>query len=120
MINDLQGLSAIYPHRRVNTGAYLLGIPTGEPVFADVAGTANTQGSTVFIDNSHGSFIYGRLNDIKVKNGQSIQRGDVLGTAPSGNVTLNGPFNWYNRSEPVNPKSPSGQNIDQLIRDTLF
>lgn len=120
MLNDLQGLSAIYPHRRVNTGAYLLGIPTGEPVFADVAGTVSAQGNTVFIDNSHGSFIYGRLNDVKVKSGQSVQRGDILGIAPKGNVTLNGPFNWYNRSEPANPKPSGDQSIDQLIRATLF
>lgn len=120
MLNDLQGLAAIYPHRRVNTGAYLLGIPTGEPVFADVAGDVNVQGSTVFIDNSHGSFIYGRLTDIQVKNGQSIQRGELIGHAPKGNVTLNGPFNWYNKSEPSNPKQPRDQNIDKLIRDTLF
>lgn len=120
MINDLQGLAAIYAHRRINTGAYLLGIPTGEPVFADVAGVVNTQGNTVFIDNSHGSFIYGRLTDIKVRSGQTVQRGDILGIAPKGNVTLNGPFNWYNKSEPATPKPNSGQDIDQLIRDTLF
>lgn len=120
MINDLQGLSAVHPHRRVNTGAYLLGIPTGEPVFADVAGEVSSQSNTVFIDNSHGTFVYGRLVDVQVKNGQHVQRGDVLGFAPKGNVTLNGPFNWYNKSEPAIPKPSSGQNIDQLIRQALF
>lgn len=120
MLNDLQGLSAIYPHRRVSPGAYLLGIPTGEPVFADVDGVVNAQSSTVFIDNSHGSFIYGRLVDIKVKSGQRVQRGDLLGYAPKGNVTLNGPFDWYNRSEPASPKPQRDQSIDKLIQDTLF
>lgn len=120
MLNDLQGLSAIYPHRRINTGAYLLGIPTGEPVFADVSGAVSTQSNTVFIDNTHGTFTYGRLSDIQVKNGQSVQRGDILGYAPKGNVTLNGPFNWYNKSEPARPKSNSDQNIDKLIQEALF
>lgn len=120
MINDLQGLSAIYPHKRVSAGAYLLGLPTGEPVFSDIAGDVSTQGNTVFVDNTHGSFIYGRLDRIQVKSGQTIQRGDVLGYAPKGNVTLNGPFNWYNRSEPANPKQVRDQSIDKSIQEALF
>lgn len=120
MLNDLQGLSAIYPHRRINTGAYLLGVPTGEPVFADVSGTISAQGNTVFVDNSHGTFTYGRLTNVQVKSGQTVQRGDVIGFAPNGNVTLNGPFNWYNRSEPSHPKPRSDQNIDRLIQEALF
>lgn len=95
------------PHRGVDISA-----PLGTPVISPAEGTvsamgwASELGRYIYLDHGHGfSTLYGHLKDIKVKVGQKVKKGEIIGTVGmSGNST--GPHLHYEvhvRGIPVNP-----------------
>jgi murein DD-endopeptidase MepM/ murein hydrolase activator NlpD len=87
--------------------------PVGTPVYATGAGRVEEvirsrrgSGNRIVIDHGFGfKSVYAHLNDIGVRQGSSVSRGDVIGTV--GNTGLSsGPHLHYEvlfNSEPVNP-----------------
>jgi len=78
------------PHSGMDIAA-----PTGTPVITPIAGTVTNigdyffNGNSVFIDHGQGLItMYLHLNSINVKEGDALQRGDLLGTVgATGRVT---------------------------------
>ncbi len=70
------------PHTGMDLAAPL-GTPVKAPAAGTVIGTGNFffTGNTVFLDHGYGVIsIYAHLNKIKVKKGETLKRGEVLGT----------------------------------------
>ncbi len=112
-ITSTFGLKRVYngipkaPHTALDIAA-----PSGKPVVAVNDGqVVNTHhrfftGNTVIIDHGQGVMsLYAHLSAFKVKNGQHVKRGDVIGlVGKTGRVT--GPhLHWamYLNQTPVNP-----------------
>lgn len=79
----------ILHYRRAHTGVDLAA-QKGTPVYATAAGTISTAGrnsqglsgygNTVIVNHGYGyQTLYAHLNDISVRNGQKVQRGELIG-----------------------------------------
>ncbi len=114
-ITSTFGLKRIYnnkprsPHTALDIAA-----PTGRPIKATASGQVINvhhrffTGNTVIIDHGQGVMsLYAHLNSIKVKNGQQVAQGDIIGTVgKTGRVT--GPhLHWalYLNQTSVDPLS---------------
>ncbi len=87
--------------------------PVGTPVYATGAGRIESAtrsrrgaGNRIVVDHGYGlKTVYAHLNEISVRNGRTVERGDVIGTV--GNTGLSsGPHLHYEvlfNEEPVNP-----------------
>ena len=83
-------LHPIYKTRKMHTGIDLTA-PSGTEVYASgkgkivkAGGSTGGYGNVVIISHGHGySTLYAHLHEIKVKNGQLITRGDIIGTIGS-------------------------------------
>ena len=87
--------------------------PVGTPVFATGSGTIEEatrsgrgSGNKIVIDHGYGfKTVYAHLNEILVRRGRTVQRGDVIGTVGNSGLS-SGPHLHYEvlfNNEPVNP-----------------
>jgi murein DD-endopeptidase MepM/ murein hydrolase activator NlpD len=105
-------LHPIYKIRKFHQGIDFTA-PVGTPVYATGAGrvalterSRRGSGNKIIIDHGYGyKSVYAHLNDIEVRLGRDVKRGDVIGTV--GNTGLSaGPHLHYEvllNDEPVNP-----------------
>lgn len=105
-------LHPIYKTRLMHTGVDLTA-PTGTPVYVTgngsviKAGTSSEgYGSVVIVEHGFGySTLYAHLNEIKVKKGQKLTRGDLIGTVGSTGRSVAPHLHYEVRyqDKPVNP-----------------
>jgi murein DD-endopeptidase MepM/ murein hydrolase activator NlpD len=87
--------------------------PVGTPVFATGAGRVEEartsrrgSGNRIVIDHGYGfKSVYAHMNDIDVRQGRTVERGDVIGTVGNSGLS-SGPHLHYEvqfNDEPVNP-----------------
>ncbi len=81
-------------------------VATGDGVVDEIERTRRGSGNRIVIDHGYGlKSVYAHLNDIEVRRGQTVTRGEIIGTV--GNTGLSaGPHLHYEvlfNSKPVNP-----------------